>query len=59
MASAEWAATPVDSLTRFGIASNTKLFTATAIALLVEEGKLGWDTPVSTYLPALPCPIPT
>jgi CubicO group peptidase (beta-lactamase class C family) len=45
------AATPVDSLTRFGIASNTKLFTATAIALLVEEGKLGWDTPVSTYLP--------
>ena len=45
------AATPVDSLTRFGIASNTKLFTATAIALLVEEGKLGWDAPVSTYLP--------
>jgi CubicO group peptidase (beta-lactamase class C family) len=43
--------TPVDARTRFGIASNTKLFTATAIALLVEEGKLDWDTPVSRYLP--------
>ena len=27
--------TPVDARTRFGIASNTKLFTATALALLV------------------------
>ena len=32
--------TPVDERTRFGIASNTKLFTATALALLVEEGKV-------------------
>jgi CubicO group peptidase (beta-lactamase class C family) len=44
--------TPVDAQTRFGIASNTKLFTATALALLVEEGKLEWDKPVTTYLPA-------
>jgi CubicO group peptidase (beta-lactamase class C family) len=43
---------PVDAHTRFGIASNTKLFTATAIALLVEEGKVEWDAPVSRYLPA-------
>src|SRR3954447_18978534 len=43
---------PVDARTRFGIASNTKLFTATAIALLVEEGKVQWDAPVSRYLPA-------
>jgi CubicO group peptidase (beta-lactamase class C family) len=43
--------TPVDAKTRFGIASNTKLFTATALALLVEEGKLQWDQPVRTYLP--------
>src|SRR5919112_717259 len=43
--------TPVDARTRFGIASNTKLFTATALALLVEEGKLEWDQPVTTYLP--------
>ncbi len=43
---------PVDARTRFGIASNTKLFTATAIALLVEEGKVEWDKPVIDYLPA-------
>jgi CubicO group peptidase (beta-lactamase class C family) len=44
--------TPVDGRTRFGIASNTKLFTATALALLVEEGKIEWDKPVTTYLPS-------
>lgn len=44
-------AAPVDAHTRFGIASNTKAFTATALALLVEEGKLEWDAPVITYLP--------
>ncbi|MBA3496094.1 MAG: serine hydrolase [Gemmatimonadales bacterium] len=43
---------PVDARTRFGIASNTKLFTATALALLVEEGKVEWDKPVIDYLPA-------
>ncbi len=37
--------------TRFGIASNTKAFTATAIGMLVEEGKLQWDAPVIRYLP--------
>jgi CubicO group peptidase (beta-lactamase class C family) len=42
---------PVDARTRFGIASNTKVFTATAIAMLVEEGKLEWDAPVTRYLP--------
>jgi CubicO group peptidase (beta-lactamase class C family) len=42
----------VDARTRFGIASNTKAFTATALALLVEEGKLEWDAPVVRYLPA-------
>lgn len=41
----------VDSQTLFGIASNTKVFTATAIGLLVEEGKLEWDAPVINYLP--------
>lgn len=41
----------VDARTRFGIASNTKAFTATALALLVEEGKLEWDAPVIRYLP--------
>jgi CubicO group peptidase (beta-lactamase class C family) len=37
--------------TRFGIASNSKAFTATAIGILVEEGKLAWDAPVIRYLP--------
>ena len=43
---------PVDARTLFGIASNTKAFTATALGLLVEEGKLEWDAPVVRYLPA-------
>ena len=42
---------PVDAQTRFGIASNTKVFTATALGLLVEEGKIEWDAPVVRYLP--------
>jgi CubicO group peptidase (beta-lactamase class C family) len=45
-------AAPVDSKTLFGIASNTKVFTATALGLLVEEGKLQWDGRVVDYLPA-------
>nr|BCX00425.1 MAG: serine hydrolase [Bacteroidota bacterium] len=43
---------PVDGQTRFGIASNTKAFTAVALQMLVEEGKLDWDRPVVDYLPA-------
>jgi CubicO group peptidase (beta-lactamase class C family) len=43
--------TPVDGKTLFGIASNTKIFTATALGLLVEEGKVAWDASVITYLP--------
>jgi CubicO group peptidase (beta-lactamase class C family) len=42
----------VDAKTLFGIASNTKVFTATALGLLVEEGKLRWDGRVVDYLPA-------
>ncbi len=41
----------VDSRTLFGIASNTKVFTATAIGLLAEEGKIEWESPVIDYLP--------
>ena len=41
----------VDAGTVFAIASNTKAFTATALGLLVEEGKLEWDAPVIRYLP--------
>jgi len=42
---------PVDAKTLFGIASNTKVFTATALGLLVEEKKIEWDAPVIRYLP--------
>ncbi|NNE35186.1 MAG: beta-lactamase family protein, partial [Rhodothermales bacterium] len=41
----------VDKHTRFGIASNTKAFTATALGLLVEDGKIELDAPVIAYLP--------
>ena len=41
----------VDDRTLFGIASNTKVFTASAIGTLVDEGKLQWDAPVIKYLP--------
>ena len=41
----------VDARTLFGIASNTKAFTATALGLLVEEGKIEWDGQVTRYLP--------
>jgi CubicO group peptidase (beta-lactamase class C family) len=41
----------VDARTLFAIASNTKAFTATALGLLVEEGKLEWDAPVVRYVP--------
>lgn len=42
---------PVDGETLFAIASNTKVFTAVGLALLVEEGRLEWDAPVVRYLP--------
>jgi CubicO group peptidase (beta-lactamase class C family) len=42
---------PVDARTLFGIASNTKVFTAAALGLLVEEGKLKLDGRVADYLP--------
>jgi len=42
---------PVDDRTLFGIASNTKGFTAAALGLLVEEGKIKWDDKVADRLP--------
>ena len=44
-------ATPVDENTLFGIGSNTKAFTTACLAMLVDEGKIGWDEPVRQYLP--------
>lgn len=44
--------TPVTADTLFGIASNSKAFTAAALAMLVEEGKLQWDDRVVDHLPS-------
>jgi CubicO group peptidase (beta-lactamase class C family) len=41
----------VDAQTLFGIASNTKIVTAAALGLLVDEKKIEWDAPVIRYLP--------
>ena len=41
----------VDGNTLFGIASNSKAFTATALAILVDEGKINWDDKVKKYVP--------
>ena len=42
---------PVDEHTLFAIASNSKAFTAAALATLVDAGKLGWDDRVRDHLP--------
>ena len=41
----------VDAQTLFGIASNSKVFTAVALGILVDEGKLRWNGRVIDYLP--------
>jgi CubicO group peptidase (beta-lactamase class C family) len=38
--------------TRFAIGSTTKAFTTMAMAMLVDEGILDWDTPVRQYMPS-------
>lgn len=43
---------PVQADTLFAIASNTKAFTATALNLLAEEGKLKMDDKVIDHLPS-------
>ena len=42
---------PVDAKTLFEVASNSKAFTAAALAMLVDEGKIAWDDPVTKHLP--------
>jgi len=44
---------PFTTKTVVPIASNTKLFTAVAAGLLVEDGKLDWDKPVRQFVPAI------
>lgn len=42
---------PVDIDTLFQIGSNTKAFTAAALAILVDEHKIRWDDKVIDYVP--------
>jgi len=42
---------PVTPHTLFAIGSATKAFTATLTAMLVSDGKLRWDDPVTRWLP--------
>jgi CubicO group peptidase (beta-lactamase class C family) len=42
---------PVTPRTIFAIGSSSKAFTATALGILMDEGKLDWDKRVRDYLP--------
>ncbi len=42
---------PLTTRTAFAIGSTTKAMTAAAVAMLVDEGKVGWDDPVVRHLP--------
>ncbi len=44
---------PFTTKTVVPIASNTKLFTATAAGFLVEDGRLEWDKPVRQFVPGI------
>lgn len=53
LANLEWGC-PIQPNTVFRLASITKQFTATAILLLEQQGKLRLDEPITTYLPDYP-----
>ncbi len=42
---------PVDGNTVFQIGSVSKSFTATLMAMMVDDGLVNWDDPVKWYLP--------
>jgi CubicO group peptidase (beta-lactamase class C family) len=42
---------PATSASQFAICSITKSFTATGLAMLVEEGRLDWDRPIREMMP--------
>ena len=43
---------PMTADTLFAIGSTTKAMTATVLGILVDEGKIDWDTPLNRYLPS-------
>ncbi len=44
---------PVDAHTAFNFGSCSKAYTACAAAILVDEGRIGWDDPVKPLMPEL------
>jgi len=44
---------PANEHTRFAIGSTTKAMTAAGLAMLVDEGKIKFDDPVTKYIPEL------
>lgn len=46
----------IDADTHLQIASNSKMFTAYAIGMLVDEGRLSWDDPIKRYIPEFAIP---
>jgi len=42
---------PVTTDTLFAIGSSTKAFTSTLVGMLVDEGKMEWDDPITDYIP--------
>lgn len=49
---------PVTANSLFYCASISKAFTACAVGLLVDDGKLGWNDPVRRHLPEFSTPLP-
>jgi CubicO group peptidase (beta-lactamase class C family) len=45
---------PVTPATNFRLASVTKQFTATAVLMLVDQGRIGLDDPITKYFPQFP-----
>lgn len=45
--------TPITGNTLFQIASNSKLFTAVAVGMEVENGKMEWDKPIKKFVPSI------
>lgn len=50
---------PVTANTLFPIASNSKLFTSTAIGMIVNEGVLEYDKPIKSIVPEIEFNTPT
>jgi CubicO group peptidase (beta-lactamase class C family) len=44
---------PVDENTLFAVGSTSKAFTAAAVGMLVDEGRVRWDDPATLHLPEL------